>query len=94
VDLVLLPEDLVEGVQRGADDRALAGELLDVLLEVADGGATVERDLPAVERLLAGDGRSSVLLPAPLGPTRPDALAGADRPRQPVEHGIARRRRR
>src|SRR4029453_5626222 len=52
-------------------DRAAATHLADILAEIADGDAAIGRTLASSGGSLPAIMRNSVVLPAPLGPTRP-----------------------
>ncbi len=59
-------------------DGAAAGHLADILVEIADGDATIDRDLALVGPLLAGDHAEQRRLARAVGADEADLLAAKD----------------
>ena len=81
LELVQLGRDLADraGAVHHLGDRAAAGHLADVLAEIADGQAAIDRDLALVGRLGALDHPEQGGLAGAVGPDQADLLAAQQR---------------
>ena len=68
----------VVAVADGVDDRAIGIELLALLIVVRDLHVGAAPHLAAIGASSPSSSRSSVVLPAPFGPIKPDAIAAHD----------------